>query len=104
MLETVLRKQVIICEEIFHDGGPQAEIPLRKAAIVSIIQNPFVGHYEENIVPFVDKLMPLGLDMAERLIDVLGGMPQLFKAMVRARLSAVRASMSTVRFGMCREA
>jgi hypothetical protein len=72
MPKVELRKRAIFVEDIFHEGGPVAEIPYRRAAILSVIKNPFAGRYEEDIVGFSDDLKPLGLEMAEALIRVLG--------------------------------
>ena len=68
-----LRKRVTIVEDIFHEGGPVARTPYRRAAILSVIKNPFAGRYVEEIVGFSDDLKPLGLEMAKALIAALGG-------------------------------
>lgn len=73
MPEVVLRKQQIVIEEIFHEGGPRADTPLRRAAMISVVRNPFAGRYEPEIAGFMEDLKPLGLDMARRLIAALGG-------------------------------
>ena len=73
MPEVVVRKFVTQVEEIFHEGGPVAERPYRRGAIMAVIRNPFAGRYHEDIAGFMDDLKPLGLDMARRLIDALGG-------------------------------
>ncbi|MBN9672234.1 amino acid synthesis family protein [Roseibium aggregatum] len=73
MPEPVIRKTAIVLEEIFHEGGPAAETPLRRAAILTVIKNPFAGSYVEDIAGFMDDLKPLGVDMAKRLVEVLGG-------------------------------
>ncbi|PYX49277.1 MAG: hypothetical protein DMG79_09175, partial [Acidobacteria bacterium] len=54
MPEVVIRKKVIGVEEIFHDGGPVAETPLRRAAAIAVIRNPFAGAYVANIEWFMD--------------------------------------------------
>ena len=71
-----LRKRVTIVEDIFHEGGPLAPTPYRRAAILSVIKNPFAGRYVEDIVGFSEDLKPLGLDMANALIAALGGDPK----------------------------
>ena len=71
-----LRKRVTLVEEIFHEGGPVAKTPYRRAAILAVIKNPFAGRYVEEIVGFSDDLKPLGLDMARALIAALGGDPK----------------------------
>ncbi|MGH6820091.1 MAG: amino acid synthesis family protein, partial [Methylocella sp.] len=47
--------------------------PLRRAAILAVIENPFAGKYHADIVPFMEDLKPLGLDMERRLVSALGG-------------------------------
>ena len=71
-----LRKRVILVEDIFHEGGPRADRPYRRAAILSVIHNPFAGRYVEDIVGFSEDLKPLGLEMARALIAALGGDPR----------------------------
>jgi hypothetical protein len=73
MPEVEIRKTVTVIEEIFHEGGPVAHKPLRRAACLAVIKNPFAGQYVENINGFMDDLKPLGLDMANTLVRVLGG-------------------------------
>jgi hypothetical protein len=75
MPDVTLRKQALIAEEIFHEGGPPAAMPLRRLAMVSVIANPFAGRYEPEIAPFMDALMPLGEVMARRMVATLGGDP-----------------------------
>ncbi|MBT9369638.1 amino acid synthesis family protein [Rhizobium sp. CSW-27] len=73
MPEPKLRKFVTLVEEIFHEGGPVAAEPLKRAAVLAVIENPFAGRYHEEIAGFMKDLEPLGLDMARRLIEALGG-------------------------------
>jgi hypothetical protein len=71
-----VRKQVTIVEDIFHEGGPVARTPYRRAAILVVIKNPFAGRFVEEIVGFSEDLRPLGLEMAKALIAALGGDPK----------------------------
>ena len=73
MAEVKVRKRIIIVEEIFHEGGPVAERPLKRGAIAAVIRNPFAGAYVEDIAPFMKDLEPLGLEMARDLVAALGG-------------------------------
>ena len=73
MHEVVVRKKLTCVEEIFHEGGPRAETPLRRAAAIAVIRNPFAGRYVADIEGFMDDLKPLGLDMARSLVAALGG-------------------------------
>ena len=69
----VLRKKAIFVEEIFHEGGPRAKVPLRRAAALAVIKNPFAGRYVEDIAFFMEDLKPLGLELATDIINSLGG-------------------------------
>jgi hypothetical protein len=73
MPDVKLRKRVIVVEEIFHEGGPTAEVPLRRAAALAVIHNPFAGRYVPDIAGFMETLNPLGLEMAKALVAALGG-------------------------------
>ena len=75
MPDIELRKRLLIIEEIFHEGGPVAAVPLRRAAAISVIANPFAGRYVEEIAFFMKTLEPLGVEMAQSLVKALGGDP-----------------------------
>ncbi|THH38127.1 amino acid synthesis family protein [Aliishimia ponticola] len=68
-----LRKTVLSREDIFHEGGPAADTPHLRGSILAIIENPFAGRYAEDLQPFMEDLKPLGLEMARKLADALGG-------------------------------
>jgi Amino acid synthesis len=73
MPDIELRKRLLIVEEIFHEGGPVAAVPLKRAAAISVIKNPFAGRYVEDIAFFMKTLEPLGVEMAQALVAALGG-------------------------------
>ena len=73
MPEVMVRKKMTCVEEIFHEGGPVAQQPLRRAAALAVIRNPFAGSYVADIERFSDDLKPLGLEMARALVVALGG-------------------------------
>lgn len=73
MPEVKIRKYLVSVEDIFHEGGPISTRPIRRGAILAVIENPFAGAYHEEIASFMEELKPLGLDMARRLVAALGG-------------------------------
>lgn len=73
MPEPIVRKSALVLEEVFHEGGPAAEVPLRRVAMLTVIKNPFAGTYVEDISGFMDDLKPLGVDMAQKMVAALGG-------------------------------
>ena len=70
------RKFHATVEEIFHEGGPRAAHPLRRAALLAVIHNPYAGRYEPDILPMMEALNDLGVEMAGRLVTMLGGDPR----------------------------
>ena len=79
MPEVILRKKLLFVEDIFHEGGPVAARPLRRAAALAVIRNPFAGSYVQEIAGFMDDLKPLGLQMARDLVAALGGDAKLIQ-------------------------
>ncbi|WP_170423712.1 amino acid synthesis family protein [Ruegeria arenilitoris] len=73
MPDVQLRKKLFSLEEIYHEGGPVSDKPLQRVAALAVIANPFAGRYEPEIQGFMDDLKPLGLELAQTLIDMLGG-------------------------------
>ncbi len=73
MVDIVVRKTCLITEEIHHEGGPKPAVPRRRGAIAAVIRNPFAGGYVEDIKPMMDALSPLGVEMANKLVQALGG-------------------------------
>ena len=62
-----VRRILTHVEDIHHEFGPPASQPLRRGAIAAVLTNPFAGRYVDEIVPMMDALQPVGIDMAQRL-------------------------------------
>ena len=62
-----IRRILTQVEDIWHEGGPRAAPPLRRGAIAAVLTNPYAGRYEPDILPMMDALQPLGIDLAHRL-------------------------------------
>lgn len=58
-------------ETVFHEFGPPPPKPQRRAAIAAVLTNPFAGRYEPNLLPFMEALNPLGVELARRLLAAL---------------------------------
>lgn len=54
-------------ELIAHEFGPPPTEPLLRGAIGIVMTNPYAGRYESDILPMMDALGGVGVDMAERL-------------------------------------
>jgi hypothetical protein len=67
-----VRRTLIQVETIYHEFGPPPAKPQRRGAILCVLTNPYAGRYEPNIVPMMEALNPLGVDMARRLLEAMG--------------------------------
>ena len=67
-----IRKKAITVETVFHEGGPPPKTPLRMAAAVAVVRNPYAGRYEPDLMPFMAELRSLGRELAGELVDALG--------------------------------
>ncbi|TXH36634.1 MAG: amino acid synthesis family protein [Rhodospirillaceae bacterium] len=70
-----VRKVLTAVEDTYHEGGPVADRPLRQGSVVAVIHNPFAGRYVEDILPMMDALKPLGLEMAQTLVRAMDVAP-----------------------------
>jgi hypothetical protein len=67
----VLKRVFTHVEDIHHEFGPVPAHPLRRGAVAAVLVNPFAGRYEADILPMMEALNPLGLDMARRLLAAM---------------------------------
>jgi len=72
-MDIQVRKFHSTVEEIFHEGGPPPGRVHRRAALLAVIHNPYAGRYAADIMPMMEALKGLGLEMAGRLVRLLGG-------------------------------
>jgi len=68
-----IRKFVMHTEEILHEFGPAADPPQLRGFIAAVASNPYAREYVEDLLPLMEALKPLGMMMAKRLADSLGG-------------------------------
>ena len=66
-----IRRVFTQVEDIHHEGGPRAAVPLRRGAIAAVLTNPYAGRYEPDILPMMAALNPVGLDLARRLLAAM---------------------------------
>ena len=62
-----VRRTLSQVEDIHHEFGPRPDRVLRRGAIAIVVTNPYAGRYVEDIVPMMDALTVVGIDMAARL-------------------------------------
>jgi len=66
-----IRRTFTHVEDIHHEFGPAAAQPLRRGAIGAVLSNPFAGRYEPDILPMMEQLQPVGIEMARLLRDAM---------------------------------
>jgi len=67
-----IRKLVTIVEEIWADGGREVAKPVKKAAAVAVIENPFAGRFEADLTPLIQTGEALGALLGKRAVEALG--------------------------------
>lgn len=67
-----VRKRLLTVETVHHEGGPPAVVPVRMAAAVAVVHNPYAGRYEPDLLPFMAELRSLGSALAQELVGLLG--------------------------------
>lgn len=67
-----IRKIVTIVEEIRADGGRPVAAPVRRAAALAVIGNPFAGRFEADLTALVRAGEVLGALLGERAAQALG--------------------------------
>jgi hypothetical protein len=78
--EFEVRKSTTTIEEIWHDGGPPIDEPLRIGLCAAVVRNPDAGAYVDEILARMPALKELGLELANRLLAVLGADPSAIEA------------------------
>ena len=66
-----IRRVFTQVEDILHEFGPVTSQPLRRGAIAAVLRNPYAGRYVEDILPMMDALQPVGLQMARELLAAM---------------------------------
>lgn len=69
----VIRKTVIIVEETRQEMGRSLTSPVRKAAALAVIANPFAGRFEDDLTPLIEAGEALGGELGAMALAALGG-------------------------------
>lgn len=67
-----IRKIVTITEETFREAGKGLVKPVKKAAAVAIVTNPYAGQYVEDLSPLIDASVELGALLTHKALEALG--------------------------------
>ena len=75
-----VRKFQVTVEEIRHEFGPPPGRVHKRGTVCAVIKNPYAGRYEPDIMPLMEALKPLGIEMTKRLIAAMGCEPRQIEA------------------------
>ena len=89
MSNVKIRKMVTVVEEIRREMGRDIDPPVRKAAAVAVIENPFAGRYEEDLEPLMAAGEHLGGLLGNRCVEALGMEPNEAESYGKAALVGV---------------
>jgi hypothetical protein len=67
-----IRKIITLVDETLSEQGRDVSPPVRRAACVAVIANPFAGSYQEDLTDLIDIGEELGGLLAERAVAALG--------------------------------
>jgi amino acid synthesis protein len=71
-MSAIIRKIVTVVEETHQEAGRDITPPTRRAAAIAVIENPFAGHYFEDLAPLIAIGEELGALLAARAVAALG--------------------------------
>ena len=74
-MKAVIRKLLVQVDETHREMGRAVDPPTRRALAIAVIQNPFAGHYEENLQVLIDIGEELGGLLGKRCVEALGIAP-----------------------------
>jgi hypothetical protein len=67
-----IRKIVIVVDEVLTEMGQAVTPPVRRAAAMAVIENPFANTYVEDLTPMMDMGEELGRILSEKAVAALG--------------------------------
>jgi hypothetical protein len=67
-----IRKIVTVVDETLTEMGRTVSPPVRRAAAIAVIANPFAGRYVEDLAPLIEAGEELGKLLSERAVSALG--------------------------------
>jgi len=68
-----IRKTLVVLETVHSEAGKALGEPLRRAAGIAVIANPFAGRYAEDLSSLFETGAALGEQLMPELVKLLGG-------------------------------
>lgn len=72
-MELTLRRKFTVIDEKRVEAGRAADVPLRKVAVIYVVENPYIGRYVEDLSPLIEVSERIGAEMAADAVAALGG-------------------------------
>lgn len=60
-------------DDIHEEGATRVDTPLRKAAVIFVLENPFVGTRGADLKPMIEASPKLGALIGDKLVEAMGG-------------------------------
>lgn len=75
MSQIKIRKKLLNVENVYHEGGPVADLPLQMGVVAVVVANPFAGRYVDGdaLAAFVKEARGMANDLVPELVAALGG-------------------------------
>ncbi len=67
-----IRKLLTFVDETLIEGGREVNPPVRRAAALAVIENPFAGRYEDDLSLLIEAGAELGELLSQRAVAALG--------------------------------
>ncbi|MFN0263730.1 amino acid synthesis family protein [Tepidamorphus sp. 3E244] len=71
-MDLKIRREFTLIDDMLEDCGQPASPRLRKAAIVTVVENPYPGKYVADLSEMIAASVPLGERMAQRIPGAIG--------------------------------
>ncbi len=71
-MSIAIRKIVTVVEETRMEQGRSLSPPIRRAAAIAVIENPFAGRYAEDLSPLIEFGAELGALLVHKAVAALG--------------------------------
>jgi hypothetical protein len=74
-MDLTIRRTFTLIDDKRVEAGRRADTPLRKVAVIYLLENPYIGRYVEDLSPLIEASEGLGRQMAQTALKALDGMP-----------------------------